>query len=368
MAFSSFNSIHNIINIKKNNAAATISPGTWTTLTGPSNFSNQTNNTQFMSNNGKYIYMVAVGNNYFWISTNYGNTWTANVSINNSNFASNGLFYSNVVRKGACSTSGQYVYTVIRNSPFANGVLLSTNYGNSFSFTSTADINLVNICCINSGQIVYLSGNYLSKSTNYGASFSKVTTYPGAGVTGLICNRSDGNTLYATYWNGGSGYVYCSTNGGTTFTTISTSLGTTIPFSNVICSNTGYTAYVTLESNSGNINYYIYKFINFGATKKILTTIPQTVNVCCNTNDGDDLANILWFYSYTSKSYYSDAKIYYSVDGGVTSSLSYDNTGYITPSAFTISCDASGDVVTAYINNNNLNGVATIIRYAPIGI
>lgn len=365
MAFSVFGTMSSMLSKKPSVAstvAAVVSP--WTTLTGPANvagnsqyaFSNMNpyNAYQIISSTGQYVYIPCSqtmspsgGGNYFWYSSDYGTTWTANTTLTDSTYSScsSGLFGDGFSSNtGACSDSGQYVYFAANSGTNAL-VFWSSNYGVTFNAPiKIPGVLITCIACNSTGTIVYVSmynqSPCLYKSTNAGAagmSFSSLTP-SGQKINGLCCS-SDGTIIYYGVNTGTGLGLWRSSNSGTSFTQIQSANN----FAKVICSSDGSIAYAYNQSSVSNI----YKITNSGSTIVQLTNIPVSQTITC-----DSTGSILWFattnYSTTVNT------IYYSSDGGATAIANYVTTPFTTIA--NINCNKTGNIVFM----NGVNSTSTL--------
>jgi len=120
----------------------------------------------------------------------------------------------------ATSYTGQYVLTC--NPQGSSGLGLSTNYGASFSTISTGQSFSANVlfCCTMSSdgsKMAITTGATIYYSTNYGVSWTTGATLSAK----FLSATSDFTRLYAY----GTGGVYLSTNYGSSFTLQSSSIG-----------------------------------------------------------------------------------------------------------------------------------------------
>lgn len=145
-------------------------------------------------------------------STDYGKTWTE-VQDDVGQFTTI-----------ACSSNGQYAYcSAFIDSLSEQRLYRSVDAGATWTVTSHVVSSSAPIKCSANGQIVYeLSNGVISKSTDYGATFSNIYTDPDNGLANLDCS-ADGsvivcpnNTTVAPVLLGG----VISTNSGSSFTTL----------------------------------------------------------------------------------------------------------------------------------------------------
>lgn len=125
------------------------------------------------------------------------------------------------------------------------------------------------------GSILYLYGNYTNiyKSTDYGASFTKLTTLPAdsAGPRNLTTNE-DGTKVYMCINSSTNGFVYYSYDGGNTWSQSNLSVGN---YRNIWCSQDG-----TKVILSDTLN--VYYSSDSGQTYTTIYTIPTNeVAITC---------------------------------------------------------------------------------------
>ena len=119
----------------------------------------------FVSDSGQYQTVINSTTGYLWDSSDYGATWAQNTGAG-------ALGWLHI------SISGNGVYRVATTTP--DIIYVSTNSGVSWSvaFTAPSLVNAIGTAITDNGQTMYvtLNADYVRKSTNYGASFSSVTS------------------------------------------------------------------------------------------------------------------------------------------------------------------------------------------------
>ena len=147
--------------------------------------------------------LITINQTFFYISNNYGNTWT---TINNLGIT--GTYWTN----SCISTSGQYQIVTSNNV----GAYLSTNYGISWSQISTVPTQLFNCTMSASGQYQYLLTDYLYISSNYGVTWNQLTNVQTSNYD--ITTSASGQYITYTYNNGTVTNLVTSNNYGQTWT------------------------------------------------------------------------------------------------------------------------------------------------------
>ncbi len=172
-----------------------------------------------ISQSGQYIYTVNAIDRILYRSSNYGVSFSAIVNPVNSRG-----YYKSV----SCSLTGQYVFFTDQTNTSAVNFKVSSNYGTSFSTFTVSNPSVgehVGNAMSGDGSVMYSIGlvtGAVWKSTNYGASFSVVSTIPAqfvapntSHIIGFIaCSRNGQYVLVPDC----AGYIWVSSNGGVTFT------------------------------------------------------------------------------------------------------------------------------------------------------
>jgi hypothetical protein len=170
------------------------------------------------------------------------------------------------------SIDGKYIY--LYNS--AGTTLKSDDYGASFNNGGTVSAYYSDIACDGTGKYVLCDqGAPVKVSSNYGASYSRVTVTDG--FAGMWVNRN-GSVMVC---GGSDGKIRISLTSGTTWGVLD------LP---------GTAAYYGVCGNlNGNIQYYsggnatiggIYKSINYGSSYSTLLSGITNLRWCCCSGDG----------------------------------------------------------------------------------
>ena len=190
-------------------------------VTGPPGTSNSGNSTNYWGQTGSNIYYTNGG---VGIGTNNPQ---ALLDINNNNWSLNSSLPSTITNI-AMSSSGQY-QTVIGGANY----YVSNNYGNTWSQAQsiTNIINITSISVSTSGQYQLITGNdgtgnqqniYVYLSSNYGQTFSMISSLQNIVSNNIMSSQisSNGQTIVVA-----SNYIiYISNNGGISFISITFSL------------------------------------------------------------------------------------------------------------------------------------------------
>jgi hypothetical protein len=118
---------------------------------------------------GKYQILASVTGNIY-ISINYGNFFSHILQFDGSDDIFNNMIYTGV----AVSLTGQY-FTAIG----PNGIIISTDYGNSWNITNRKVANWISICITADGKTQYAVNNigtYTSKDYGNSWSFININT------------------------------------------------------------------------------------------------------------------------------------------------------------------------------------------------
>jgi photosystem II stability/assembly factor-like uncharacterized protein len=185
---------------------------------------------------GKYQILASVTGNIY-ISINYGNFFSHILQFDGSDDIFNNMIYTGV----AVSLTGQY-FTAIG----PNGIIISTDYGNSWNITNRKVANWISICITADGKTQYAVNNigtYTSKDYGNSWSFININT------SKIICSIG-GYYLIAL-----SNIISFSINGGITF--IDSDSPNKI-WNSISCSATGQ--YLTAVTDGD----YIYTSNNYG--------------------------------------------------------------------------------------------------------
>ena len=287
-------------------------------LTGPQGLTGApgTNNSGTLTN-----YWGQTGSNIYYTNGNVGigtNNPQALLDINNNNNWSLNSSLPATITNIAMSSTGQY-QTIIGGANY----YVSNNYGNTWSQAQiiTNIINITSISVSQTGQYQIIAGNYLSSnktysniyiSSNYGSSFtiSTLITVPSVIYVTQVSSNGQiivvglqtilGNTSNPPIING-----YISKNGGSTFTIISYLVANvTNHFSSVAISQDTSATYITFPiwqlgiyySQNGGTNYALfnpnYSFLNWISVAMSSTGLIQVASetsqnyVWISTNSG----------------------------------------------------------------------------------
>lgn len=268
-----------------------------------------------MSNLGQFMIASAYGG-FIYVSSNYGVNWSQSSLATSSASTqqpcsisgtgqhmfvgnNNGAFYSNDYgatwtrisylpnstgwRFGSMSSTGQYSLQIVQNGNvyLSQGTAVNSsnqiaNFGAPGSWTNLSPIfsNAAITACAMSltGQYMLIGtwgsiGCYLS--TNYGYSFTQISTASVPTVGLYYCSAISANGQYIIVGNSGAALnvIYLSTNYGTSFSSIT--MPATVTFQCATISSTGQ--YMLVGSNSASC----YISSNYGAAGS-WTTIPTS--------------------------------------------------------------------------------------------
>jgi len=220
---------------------------------------------------GQYV-AVAQNSVGYSFSSNYGQSFTTN----------GGVYASERTRGVAFSASGRY-FLVQTGNGFNGNLYWSPNYGASFTgligggITSTADV-CVDTTCIDADGTHFYTFNLLSSAptlyrfvlTGAGAITTATTTNFAGNTTfsnvGALRCSADGKYVIFRGQTGGVNYIYYSSNYGATFTRVSTPTNTTLGGGGqtVAVSKTGEIM-VGVCRNTSSGNTVVFVSNNYGA-------------------------------------------------------------------------------------------------------
>lgn len=198
---------------------------------------------KLMATKGSCQNMVLTTNlNTLYTSSDYGTTWNQKATP----FNSNPVFL-------ACSSNRQYIFSAESNG---KSVFVSNNFGDSFNSITLSLGSISCGDCNDSGQYVLVTGQQapLYISTNFGASFTTVSTFGTNRPWFVVSVNSSGQYMFVQIEQDNSGYL--STNYGSTWSNLN--FGTFRAISAMI-SNSGQYIFVTN-------NFLTMLSINYGAS------------------------------------------------------------------------------------------------------
>lgn len=159
-------------------------------------------------------------------------------------------------RQACCSGDFQYVFLVRA----ASGVAIerSTDFGATFNNVGPLH-NYTDICCSNSGQIVYAvyASGKIQKSTDYGVNWSELSGSSAMLWRHIACS-DDGTYIIASGEN--SPYLYISNDSGATWSSVSAGLAA---YGKVAISGSGQYQYAV---GTVSTNLTFFKSSDYGAT------------------------------------------------------------------------------------------------------
>jgi len=192
------------------------------------------------------------------------------------NFTLDSSFNIGSIKGITASENGAYIYSLIDN----DGVYRSTDFGVNWTKTySAVSAQLSSITCNLDGSIVYFCwvGGGLFKSTNYGITFNNLefanlTAINGGPYIRAVACNTNGNTVIVSL-QGGSSYVYISTNGTTSWNSVL--IAGTSSYIYTLCCNSDATilfAIVGPNNAPSGVDSNIYTSTDSGTTWSILTS------------------------------------------------------------------------------------------------
>lgn len=199
----------------------------------------------YKTNSGKVFAGTNVG---LYVSTNFGDSWA---------FTSNGIEQMTQIiclaEKDSVLFAGSYFY----------GLYKSTNSGKSwFSIPINTNINIIYSLLVKDNLIFAGTNGGVYKSSNNGLNwvycFSNIFTH---GVEAMVTNQ---NCIFATTHYGSQGMVYRSSNDGAIWDTVNSGLGTFGIFELQTCNNNIYGLGLSefyISTNNGN-NWIAYGTCN----------------------------------------------------------------------------------------------------------
>ena len=255
----------------------------------------------FVSDSGQYQTVINSTTGYLWDSSDFGASWTPNTGAGALGWLS-------------ISISGNGVYRVA--TTVSDTIYVSINSGANWSvaFTAPSTVNAIGTAITDNGETMYvtLSGDYVRKSTNYGTSFSSITTlgqqgwnFPSVASAGQYVLIPYGNGLKrstdygATWFSAGSSLSYItsamsdsgqyqitaatiggdisvSSNYGSSFASISTGSVTNKYFYSSAMYASGEFMLIADNSISNPIdNGWVWRSSDFGASFNKITSLGQ---------------------------------------------------------------------------------------------
>lgn len=210
-----------------------------------------------ISGSGKYQISAKYGG-FFYLSTDYGKTWTQKGSALN-------------YQAAAISASGKYQLVAAYSS---NYVYLSTNYGATFSQTSCPAYNWQSAAISANGKYMYVGawgGVSAYYSTDYGSTWAQSTVTGGVYVNSISISADGKYVLFAPYTGN---TLQLSTNYGASFSTVG-SVGNTVG-----CAMSSNGQYMFVTEQSTTLNYST----NYGASFSTRTLPITTDGIDCDSS------------------------------------------------------------------------------------
>ena len=214
------------------------------------------------STNNQYAIAINQSNYSPVVSSNGGVTWTA-ISPPTADDCFD----------VAMSANGSYMYY----ASYGGGLFRSTDYGVTFTQLTTAPLTVPCIACDSTGQKIYCPNDNtgdLYVSNDYGATFT-LTASLGIEYYGIICS-ANGQYVYTYYPLDGSPNVHVSTNYGVSFT-VKTMDATGTVIKDIACDQTGKIIYFATDIG-------VACSVDYGETfQKLLHPDVSCEGIACNS-------------------------------------------------------------------------------------
>jgi hypothetical protein len=271
---------------------------------------------------------------YFYVSNNYGNSWTA-VTVVDTPLAPNDIF------KGCSVSAGGDYMTVVAYSLTLNELrtYISSDFGVSWTVISGGS----NAQAVDSsGQFQYQKGR---ESIDYG------NTWYNVGISSAANSISVNSTTFTTpyiYGTSTGGNLFKSVDQGVSFSALSLSGYFTKVATSGGSNNGKYVAAIKDNDPGGFPNYNLYQSYNYGVTWNTILFFGGQVLSCCAVSDD----GVYWFAAaYDGPSNIS--YLYRSTDSGVTWSFMVGITGQ----AGNCAMSNTGQYISMVVNNANRPGL-----------
>jgi hypothetical protein len=276
----------------------------WVDVGTPNSLNNKYWSSITTSQNGQYQ-VATIYTGYFYVSSNYGTSWTSVTTAGTNNWYSSAVSYS-----------GQYM-AVISAKTSANDVFVSSNYGVTWTNVTTSVTNSMvykaHIAMSSTGQymtIVGYTANGGIYSSNYGVTWNNTSGLASDNTFWSVMS-SNGQYQYAV-----CGYQYTglkvSSNYGATWSNlisiganiVATSAdGTYVIFGTStglqISSNSGSTW--TVLGSSNNLPSASYSLLSMSSTGQYIVAGARTGNIYYSSNYGNtwsatSISSTVWSY------------------------------------------------------------------------
>jgi hypothetical protein len=192
------------------------------------------------SGNGQYILKLGWGAPSY-LSNDFGMTWNAVADLNYYQWAA------------SMSFDGKYIVV----TTITGGSIMSSNYGNSWSYISISGTPQNSKVSFSGKNIVIATSNGIFSSTNFGSSFSSINSGSWKSVT----LTSDGQTIFAVK-DTSPVTIWKTSNNGTNWSNIYTNPDS-VSFDNIYSSSNG--KYLLLALGQG-VSGFMYLSSDYGAT------------------------------------------------------------------------------------------------------
>lgn len=243
----------------------------------------------------------------------------------------------------APSSTGQYVYFVDgRNLSYHRSTDYATTYSTLGSFSG---LGFRTIACSGTGAVVvYILGDGIYVSTNYGVNFTKRLTATFS-TSDLSISDNGALMIACSYSSSVASQLYVSTNSGTNWTARGPS---STYWDSVACSGTSTYMYAL---NTGPTNGYIWRSSDSGTNWTKIRTAKASYFVTCSTN-----GSIVWTVDNVDTATRGIAK---STDYGANWTI----VGPFSSKSNPIECSSDGSKLVANRNAMTWDGGATWQTY-----
>ncbi|KAJ6509259.1 hypothetical protein C8R47DRAFT_1173965 [Mycena vitilis] len=232
-----------------------------------------------------------------------------------------------------------------RYSPNNGNILISTDYGSTFTASPLPFKVGGNMPGRGNNGILYFgaaAGKGLWKSTNFGATWAQVTSFPSVGIAWVTFDSTSGTSGTATprifvgVANQGSSNIFVSTNAGSTWSAVAGQNTTYLPHKGVL-SPTEKVLYISYSNGAGPYDGTLGSVFKYNLTSSVWTDITPATGSDLYFGFGGvavDLKTPGTIMVAALNSWWPDGQIYRSTDSGATWSPLWSWLSYPTMNKF----------------------------------